>query len=93
MSVGKCAPSSPRRESDAIRDGFAPPEMVEQAASSADRSLRQKETLTTLVLQGGFALGFACQRVKTEIPVKLALLGAKVNEHRRRLVEPNWARK
>jgi hypothetical protein len=36
--------------------------MMELAASSADRSLRQRKTLTTLALQGGFALRFARRR-------------------------------
>lgn len=44
--------------------------MMDRAASSADPGLRQKKTLTTLALQGGFALASPDGAVKTEIPVK-----------------------
>ena len=36
--------------------GFPPSNMMELAASSVDRGLRQKKILTTVVLQGKFAL-------------------------------------
>lgn len=44
--------------------------MMELGASSADRGLRQRKTLTTVVLQSGFALRFAPERSKRKFRLK-----------------------